>query len=918
MNQQDLAHVESDVLENDPNNRGFDSLSTFTQGRTNNQTGVGVANAVVNPVTEGFYSSLRTRSVVEPDFIYTEWPEVKGVDKSLKMSYSPLLKKPFHVKNITWTTTNASKSDLASISIPSELLLNNPIVECPFGLGSYFRAKVSLIFQVSGTPSHSGIVLVGALPYSTYGPDDVSPKVNRLMSAPHAFLHANESTSVRLQIPFYSNTALLPSFPQTKRLNILNVDGNYAVVRLVVMNQLVPGTSAINEVTISVHAVFDDVEFYVPNTREKTWVTPAFAAESKGLWQNGQRIVSDILDASTAVIKKGIGLHNPNNALQNPSKDIIAFRQSPNVVSATTNYEKMDPYTDFDRITRDYIFNTKQDEMDLKYLLSKPMFIGSFDVKATSAKGSLLFSRPITPMQIKGSKITAISPYNNTETTYYTLASTLQTIAWMSKYWRGSLNIHIQSSMSNFQFVKLQVVRDYAPDMRVLTSVPDPTKLQSMMVETIEFSGGGQVQTVKLPFASMFNKIPTTVDPITNALCHGMYYIYLAQPLVTSLSSATTASFNVYLSAGDDFQLFGYALDPLTMIGFTPQTVRERSSDAADFKAEASVLQPISSQNALTTPGHSTRDEMDSDHQPIRSVRDFIRRSYRTIHRDYTADDIQKADGLAVYDVYKLVSEWFTPSTASAIHREYASPRGILKAMFFGVQGGIKVKALIQGTSVASMWYIPPGMSIRNSDTSTESQYMGTTVLPGSAYPNALQCVRACLNLYNEDGVLPYNWSCVATSVERPNYINSSANQSINYGTTGKVVSAASCILEGHLPNLSPLNFVGDTDSLAGWKTTSDADTHKLSTDMGQLIISFGRPCFYRAGTANEASDVNLSLYIAMDDQTRYGYHVSVPEIAPPTVNEGSTSTTTHTLTVANQYDGFPYQPNYYASAYYN
>ena len=277
-------------------------------------------------------------------------------------------------------------------------------------------------------------------------------------------------------------------------------------------------------------------------------------------------------------------------------------------------------------------------------------------------------------MQIKPSVETALSPYQGEETTYYPISSILQILYWMSKYWRGSLNLHIQSSMSNFQFAKLQVVRDYAPSYNVLTKVPDSTPLQSMMVETLEFSGGGQVQTVKLPFASMFNKLPCTNDPITNCLSHGMYYIYLATPLVSSLTSANSVSFNVYLSAGDDFQYFGYAIDPLTMFGHRPTP--------SSFVAEASVMQPITSQVALTTPGHSSIDEQDEDHQPITSLRDYLRRSYRTIHLDYTADKLRENDGLIVFDVYQLMSEWFPPDTTSNWHREYSSPRGIIKSMF--------------------------------------------------------------------------------------------------------------------------------------------------------------------------------------------------------------------------------------------
>ena len=903
--------MESDVVTPNPASRSFDSLPTFTQGVTNDQTGVGTQNAVVNPISEAYYSSLRTRSVVEPDYIYTEWPKIKGVDPSLKMTYSPLLKKPFFVRNIKWLTTETAGTTISFIDIPGDLLSSNEIVDYPFKLGSYYRAKISLILQVAGTPSHAGVALVGALPGGMFVENHsylIAQRFNSLLCAPHAFLHANESTAVRLQIPFYSNTALLPCKPEENgRLTTLEHSGNYSRVYLLVMNALTPGSNAATEVTISVHAVFDEIEIYVPNTSGKKWIAPTFEAEGSTLIQNGKRFVSDFIDNTTQVVKSYVGLHNPNKGDQSKEKQIISFRQTPNSVQNTTTYEKMDPYTDFDRITNDFIFGTKQDEMDLKYLLSKPCYIGTFSVSTSLTTGKLLFARPITPMQIKPSVETALSPYQGEETTYYPISSILQILYWMSKYWRGSLNLHIQSSMSNFQFAKLQVVRDYAPSYNVLTKVPDSTPLQSMMVETLEFSGGGQVQTVKLPFASMFNKLPCTNDPITNCLSHGMYYIYLATPLVSSLTSANSVSFNVYLSAGDDFQYFGYAIDPLTMFGHRPTP--------SSFVAEASVMQPITSQVALTTPGHSSIDEQDEDHQPITSLRDYLRRSYRTIHLDYTADKLRENDGLIVFDVYQLMSEWFPPDTTSNWHREYSSPRGIIKSMFLGLQGGVRIKAIVQGASVAQMWYVPPGMSIRReADTALTADYMGTVPFPSNNFPKGLQCVRASVNIFNEDGVLPYNWSSVAPIIERPNYFNTATGQSVTYAENGKVTSAASCILEGHIPNVSPLNFVGDPRSLMGWTKESSNTSRKLTTNMGHIIISVGRPCFYNANISNEASDINLSIYVSLDDQARLGFQVAAPAVAPPTVKEGDVP---HIITVSNQYDSTPYQANYFTSAYY-
>jgi capsid protein len=829
------------------------------------------------------------------------------MDPTLKMTYSPLLKKPFKLTNIKWTTSDTFGTAIASLHLPSLMLTDNDIISHPFSMGAYYRAKISLIFQVAGSPNHAGVVLVTALPIGLFAGTTtyaIRQLINSGMSAPHAFLHANESTSVRLQVPYYSNTALLPSEPvEGSRMTYLDHDGDYAAVQVLIMNPLSTSTGS-TDVTISVHAVFDDIEFYVPDTVNKKW-SETFSAESLGVARQGKKILNDLIDTTTNIFKKSVGLHNPNVSTQNEEKQVVAFRQPPNAVESSTNYEKLDPFTDFDRITNDFIYGTKQDEMDIKNIISKPMYIGNFTVNASSQAGQILWARPITPMQSVGFKLTAASPYQGEETEYQPIANNFQALYWLSKYWKGSINVHIQSSMSNFQFLKLALVRNYAPTYNSLSKFPTYEKMRSMMVETLEFSAGGQIQTIKLPFASMFNKLPTTLDPITNLMTHGMYYIYLAQQLVTSGTSTTSAQFNVYISAGDDFQFYGYALDPLTMFGKTDP----------GFSAEASVMVPISSQIALTNPGHTTQEDKDNDHKPISNIRDYIRRMYRTIHLDISGTDIVQQDGLFHFDVYQLLSEWFPPVSVPSgeYHREFSSPRGILKSMFLGAQGGLKIKAVIQGTSTAQMWFVPPSMSIKGEGVDvSDASYMGTNTFPDMATPKALQCSRALMNIYNETGVLPYNWSSLAPTIERPNYINTTFGQAINFAQSNATsISTNSCIIEAHIPNLSPLNFVGDSHSITGWSVSSSTRANKFATDLGKIVIATGIPTAFNPGVANEPTDLNISLYLGCDDQTRFGFQIAAPLVAPPTVRDGGVP---HIISNVNPFHGgaFPIQyPNF-------
>lgn len=258
-----MAEVNNTAVTESPENRRFESLSTFTAGQAS-ATGVSAGNATINPVASNYYSALRTRSVVEPDYIYTDFPVIRSVPKDLSIDYSRILNKPFFIKNINWSAAQNSGYLLDQITIPFDIIVNE-LSKYPFHTSVLYRAKVSLIYQVAATPMHQGTMIVAALPMGTFTAMNFSSQshFNKMMAAPHGFLYANESTAVRIQVPFYCNTKLINTDLDSNTLHPNLTAGNYAEVVAMVMNPLAQPTSASESVTISVHAVFDDLEFYI-------------------------------------------------------------------------------------------------------------------------------------------------------------------------------------------------------------------------------------------------------------------------------------------------------------------------------------------------------------------------------------------------------------------------------------------------------------------------------------------------------------------------------------------------------------------------------------------------------------------------------------------------------------------------------
>lgn len=852
---------------------------TFTNGQATN-LGVAQGNAVVNPVSSNYFSALRTRSIVEPEYIYNEFPKIDSVPKNLEIDYSKILHKPYFVKNIKWSTGDPAYTFLDYTEVPFDIIVNE-LTKYPFNTSVMFRAKVSLIYQVSATPMHQGTVLIGAVPSGVYAALNSTlstpARVNKLMVAPHGFLYANESTAVRIQVPFYNNAKLVNTDIMSDTVHPNRIRSEYADVVVMVLNSLAQPTSAAETVTISVHAVFDELEFFVPHI-DTTFVPQGLAEIGTkavngifgvarnavgGLCDLGKLATGDFLDYVRGAFKKYTGLHNPNFPMVT-QKDIVTTRQNLNQVDVPTYFEKLDPYGDYSRITKDYLFDTSVDEMSMSHLLSKPMFVSTFTVKSTTAAGTPVFARPITPFQQTPILSNALD-FEGDQTKSPSYCDLHTMFYHLSKYWRGGLSVHIQSNMTNFHFCKLLVARNYSPVEGMALGYPKYEEIQNLMVETLEFSGGGQVQTVDMPYISSLDFLPTTTSMDFNAFIHGMYYIYLAQPLVSNGSVPVDIQFNVYISMNKDFQYYGYSNNLLQVFGFGDETpVRE-------FEAEASIMQPIEDQSSLNNPGGVDHDKYKDEFlRPIVSVRDYSRRMYRAFRARVRYDDAVARNGVFAISVSSLLKPPLTQGSPGNYQRAYCHPLAVLRRTFLGYNGGLKVKAVLSGTSVGMLWYSPPSY-VRSSD-GLATTWLGAEPL---AYAGGA-ALTAGEKLYGLDNGEPLasNYSGVLPTVERPNYAVSASGASSHRGDEENVLMGG-CILEGHVPNLSPYRFLGDGATM-DISTINSLDSP--FEQMGHLIITVPKdPSLLGPGAGNSKCSLEIAIWIGADDEGRFGFQSILP-----------------------------------------
>lgn len=532
----------------------------------------------VNTQESSFLSTIKTKTVIDSQDLYDADYQITCIPQEMEMDFSRLINKPFFVDNVSYTTASTVQTDLIRLGIPSGIL-DNYLANVPFKSSCLFRMKACVLLQLSGTPMHQGLLL-GAVT-----PTNFIPSYQSLLVAPHAFMNANESTPVCIEVPFYFNVELARTNCVDGTNGFAINDRNYAFLSIRVVNPLRTAASASTSLNVSIHFMVKEAHFYIPRNTDNDWSGQSgdfYRLPTRifdGLAQGAKSVTGDIIDSARNALRAFTGFHNPNTPAIN-TRMVNTDRNFLNNVDQPTLLEKLDTFAQHDRLYNKPYFSTLQDEMDIQHILKKPQYVGSFSVTSTTPIGRLLFSQPITPMIEVGSA-------------YSRLYSPMRILYEMSRYWRGSIKMHIQPVMTNFHFCKIVVVNDYTGDKRALTLKPNFNQIHNMITNTVEFSAGGQVQTIDLPFCSQLDQLECHKDVRANALSHGITYVYLMQPLVVNGSVPLTIDFNVYFTVGDDFQFYGYMVDPLFPALPNTLALRSTGTEYGDNKANKNQVSEL-------------------------------------------------------------------------------------------------------------------------------------------------------------------------------------------------------------------------------------------------------------------------------------------------------------------------------------
>ena len=811
-------------------------------------------------------ASINTRDIMFPDEHHNKYPVIDFLEE-YRIDAKPFVNRPFFVESVAWSNQAAySVLKPNTKRLPRDVFTSNKSLETALKLGAYFRSDLSLNISIAGTISHAGTLLVGILP--PFPGEFLNSRflINSIMSGPHCFLSANEATSCVLHVPWYCNSDVAsldinPTFPiSSPAISDAAEPGDFGTLVMYVLNPLSFSDGASTTLNITVEACFSSLDIFVPCPK---YLSGNYTTQSLGgtltqlclescdlnliqdpyIVQGLQSIATAAIDASTSYTKKMVGdaidvlrtgityytgLHNPNVPLIN-NRMITTRRNFPNNTTGEQFFEKLDPYPEIDRIVDRPIFNTDVDEMSIKHILSKPQYLGTCNVDVLDNVGTLKWARPISPFQ-GGLAGGARRSANN-----------LELFHGISRAWRGSLKIHIQSVMNNKQQVKLRLLQLYNPPAEMMRATPVYADLLSAPSHLLEFTGGGQIQTIDLPYLCRNQLTPCSPDMSTEALFHGMYYIYVAQPLVISSDSPTTASFNIYMSGGDDLTFHGYATETHAMSPFVVPYPPSKSSKhletiLSELKEQAPSAQDFTTQGltVMNEPqkdpvleSYSTSINLDTSHQerlfsPI-DIRPIIRRMYQM-------ETVSLQPGPNVVNLNKLLGEELSGSDQAS----FTHTTQLIAAMYYGKSAGLKIKLKAKADlddEDFQVMFAPPQINV---DTSN-STFRNSVVIPN-------QYLSPDVNA----GSYPF------PLIEMSQYSN-----------------GGSRMYEFVIPNNSFYKFIGGPQKYASTPATL------AIADFGSLIIWSQR-------------SVTTTLYSGFTDESRFGFHCMAPIFSPYTIDDKS------------------------------
>nr|QCH40773.1 structural polyprotein 2 [Picornavirales sp.] len=395
-------------------------------------------------------------------------------------------------------------------------------------------------------------------------------------------------------------------------------------------------------------------------------------------------------------------------------------------------------------ITSDRKGNTIE-ECDLDYIKRVPMLVNT--VKWTDAEdsGFLLTSWPVTPNICFSYNSGGVTLSTNTFLSY---------LSGLFQFWRGSLDYRLDFVSTQFHTGRLLVA--FVPNLPQKSS---PTFEQALSCPNvvIDIQESSSI-TFSVPFLSQtpYKNTETEIDVLSLT---GMIYVFVLNELVRPSNVSDTIEFNIYLSAGDDFEFavpqpFNYLLYSDDLPPSSTDTVDALPTLEPTMQGlerlETRTGQAISSTKLSLAFGSDMVPPVNTLGEKF-SLLDLTKRYARL------ADSIAPQKPLTVNAFENTVHSRFTTEVVG-VKRTVYSPIAVISAMFAGWFGSLRYKFATDASrsSKASLTVMyDPSPTDSNRDVQPIDGFCAPLQRTNLDQNNALEVDIPCYT--------PYNLLCLPT-----------------------------------------------------------------------------------------------------------------------------------------------------------
>jgi len=546
-----------------------------------------------------------------------------------------MLRNPLVIETVSWPVASAPGTTLITFQIPEIFVAYNNYHKQQLGIFAFAKMSPRLIFQLNSTKFHQGRAIAFYDPFDVMGsPLGFKPSsIYNATGQPNVLLDASLSNSGEIKIPFEHLVSYLPT-------NSSDPYPPMGTVGLMVLNQL--KSTASDNVTIRVLLMCDDIELHVPIAPHDPLLTAEFRSkivdEAVNVGKSALGTASNFAtgnfgasaqSASTAFksvsnILKEFNLDKPTEVVPQVST-MSAVGDVTNMIGCDSSV-RLDSQQVAGYYDNQYYSTMPAEEMEIKHVIRTKMLAQVLNWTSAQPPGTVLAQIPIHP------RYAHTVPVTKQTQVYQEISPTfLSYMATFFRFWRGSIAYRLDFISTQFHTGRLAVV--FVPSDDVAVPTGDLNLLSNYPMEvfdlheqkSFDFSSPFASTTArKLIFYPEAYLVPQDHIDDTNII--GYYYIVVYNALVSPETVAANIDINLYIGAGEDFELDVPIGSPFH--SFMPP-VTEPVIDGAEFRSMVDPL-PLRSEDRSGGPMHGKGtqliENLNSFSNQVKDVRDLARR----------------------------------------------------------------------------------------------------------------------------------------------------------------------------------------------------------------------------------------------------------------------------------------------------